>query len=165
MNKNIDKNSYKEASYGKKQLTIVSIIIFVLAVVALVGGIALLVNGIKVHGVFSKIWRIILACILVFFGVVCGYASIMAFFTSLDMLKNKNMNVKDGNRAVGTLNVLKCDKCGHEVEEGAEFCKNCGASLSDYIECECGTRNPKDAEFCSSCGQELIKNNKKTSKK
>lgn len=157
MNKNIDKNSYKEASYGKKQLTIVSVIIFVLSVIALVGGIALLVRGIIVDGVFAKVWRIILACVLIFFGVVCGYASFMAFFTSMSMLKNKSMNVKDGNRAKGTLNVLKCDKCGHEVEEGAEFCKNCGESLADYVECECGTRNPKDAEFCSSCGKEIKK--------
>ena len=141
MNKNVDKNAYKEVQYGKKQLVVVSALILIVGLLALVGGIVLLVKGITVSGVFSKVWRIILAVV----------------FTSMGMLKNNSMNVKDGNRAKGTLNVLKCDKCGYEVEEGAEFCKNCGASLKDYIECECGTRNPNDAEHCSKCGKALKK--------
>lgn len=157
MNKNVDKNAYKEVQYGKKQLVIVSALILIVGLLALVGGIVLLVKGITVSGVFSKVWRIILAVVLIFFGGVFSYASIMALFTSMGMLKNNSMNVKDGNRAKGTLNVLKCDKCGYEVEEGAEFCKNCGASLKDYIECECGTRNPNDAEHCSKCGKALKK--------
>lgn len=155
MNKNVDKNAYQEAHYGKKQLVIVSTVILVLSLLALVGGIVLLVNGIKASGVFGKVWRIVLAVILMFIGGVFSYASVMALFTSMGMLKNDSMNVKDGNRAKGTLNIYKCDKCGHEVEEGAEFCKNCGVSLKDYIECECGTRNPSDATHCSKCGKEL----------
>ncbi len=155
MNKNIDKNAYKEASYGKKQLIIVSSVILALGIAMLVGGIFILVHGIKACAVWSKVWRIILAVVLIFFGGVFGYASTMALLTSFGMMKNNSMNVKDGNRAIGTLNVLKCDKCGHEVEEGAEFCNHCGASLADFIECECGTRNPKDATHCSKCGKEL----------
>lgn len=157
MNKNVDRNAYREAHYGKKQLIIVSSIILIVGLIALIGGIALFVRGVTISGVFSKIWRIVLAVVLVFLGGVLSYASIMALFTSMGMLKNDSMNVKDGNRAKGTLNVLKCDKCGYEVEEGAEFCKNCGESLADYVECECGTRNPKDAEHCSHCGKSLKK--------
>lgn len=155
MNKNIDKNIYKEAGYGRKQLLIASIVVLVLSVVALVGGIVLLVNGIRISGVFSKIWRIVLAVILILLGLMFGYGAFTALGAAMGMMKNDSMNVKDGNRAIGTLNVLKCDKCGREVEEGAEFCNHCGESLLDYVECECGTRNPKDAEFCSSCGKKI----------
>lgn len=155
MNKNIDKNAYKESSYGKKQLQIVSSIILVLSIVALVGGIVLFINGILHGKVIFKVLKIIGGILLALLGCAFGYASFMALMTSFGMMKNNSMNVKDGNRAVGTLNVLKCDKCGYENEEGALFCKQCGESMSDYIECECGTRNPKDAEFCRSCGKKL----------
>lgn len=158
MNKDINKNVYKEASYGRKQLIIASVVVLVLSLLAIVGGIVLFVFGIKVDGIWSKIWRIALGIILFILGCMFGYAGIMSFFTSMSMIKTKNMNVKDGNRAKGTLNVLKCDKCGYENEDNAQFCKNCGASMTGYIECECGTRNPNDAEFCSGCGKNLKDN-------
>jgi len=155
MNKNIDKNSYKEASYGRKQLTITSIVILILSILALVGGIVLIVNGILHGKVVFKVLKIIGGSILTLLGLAFTYASFMALMTSLGMLKNNSMNVKDGNRAIGTLNIFKCDKCGCENEENAKFCKQCGASFSEYVECECGTRNPVDAEFCKSCGKKL----------
>lgn len=155
MNRNIDKNSYKEATYGKKQLTVVSLIILLLSIAALVGGVVLIVNGILHGKVVFKVLKIVGGVVLALLGLAFGYASFMAFATSLGMLKNNSMNVKDGNRAVGTLNILKCDRCGYENEEDALFCKHCGESMSDYIECECGTRNPKDSEFCRTCGKKL----------
>ena len=155
MNKNINKNIYKEASYGKKQLVIASIIVIVLAIAGVVGGIALFVLGVRVDGIWSKIWRIVLGIVLFLIGSMFGYAGFMSLFTSISMIKTNEMNVKDGNRAKGTLNILKCDKCGYENEDNAQFCKNCGASMQDYIECECGTRNPTDAEFCSNCGKKI----------
>lgn len=155
MNKNIDKNSYKEASYGRKQLTITSIVILVLSILALVGGIVLVVNGILHGKVIFKVLKIIGGVVLVLLGLAFGYASFMALMTSFGMLKNNTMNVKDGNRAIGTLNVFKCDKCGYENEEDAQFCKECGASFNEYIECDCGTRNPADSEFCKACGKKL----------
>lgn len=157
MNKNIDEKSYKEASYGRKQLMTVSIIVFIVSLILVAGGIALFVFGVKANGWFGKTWRIAIAIVLLFLGGTFGYASFMAFWTSTSMLKNNSMNVKDGNRAKDTLNILKCDKCGAENEKDAEFCKNCGASMKDYIECECGTRNPLDSEFCKNCGKSLKK--------
>jgi len=157
MKREINENVYKEANYGKKALTTTSIIFVVISIVALVGGIALFVNGCISSGVGSKIWKIVLAVVLLAIGGILGYASVMALFTSFGMMNNNEGNVKDGNRAKGTINVFKCDKCGHENDVKAEFCKNCGASLADYKECECGTRNPKDAEFCIACGKELKK--------
>lgn len=155
MNKDINKNVYKEASYGKKTLTVMSVIVILLSIAAIVGGIVLFVQGCRVSGVGSKIWRIALGVVLALIGFVFGYASFMAFFTSLSMIKPNSGNVKDGNRAKGTINILKCDKCGHENPINAEFCKNCGESMQDFIECECGTRCPKDAEFCTTCGKKL----------
>lgn len=155
MNKNIDKNSYKEASYGRKQLMITSIVILVLALASLIGGIVLVVNGIMHGKVIFKVLKIAGGVVLVLLGLAFGYASYMALMTSFGMIKTNTMNVKDGNRAIGTLNVLKCDKCGYENEEDAQFCKQCGASFNEYVECDCGTRNPADAEYCKACGKKL----------
>lgn len=155
MNKNIDKNAYQKPKTGKHQLTIVSLVILILSLCTLILGVVLIVRGIIVAGIASKIWRIVLGGLLALLGVIFSYASFMALFTSFAMLKNDSMNVKDGNSAIGTLNVLKCDRCGYEVQQGANHCNHCGASLEDFIECECGTRNPKDAEHCSNCGKKL----------
>ncbi|MBQ8431227.1 MAG: zinc ribbon domain-containing protein [Clostridia bacterium] len=153
----MDKNIYKEASYGKKQLIITSVVVLILAVLGVVGGIALFINGILAGGVWGKIWRIALGIVLFLLGSAFGYAGFMSLFTAVSMLKNNSGNVKDGNRAKGTINIVKCDKCGYENEENAEYCKNCGESMKAYIECECGTRNQKDAEFCVNCGKSLKK--------
>ncbi|MDH5441036.1 MAG: zinc-ribbon domain-containing protein [Candidatus Bathyarchaeota archaeon] len=57
---------------------------------------------------------------------------------------------------------MKCPNCGSEVGEGASFCANCGASLTQAIEeseepvklyCRnCGAELPEGAEYCSNCG-------------
>jgi class 3 adenylate cyclase/tetratricopeptide (TPR) repeat protein len=51
---------------------------------------------------------------------------------------------------------MDCPACDHPNREGARFCAECGASLSDPVSCpRCGTANPAEAKFCDACGQAL----------
>src|ERR1051326_5390015 len=51
---------------------------------------------------------------------------------------------------------MKCQSCGSENREGARFCGECAAALSEAAPCpRCGTANPQGRKFCDSCGQRL----------
>lgn len=155
--KNIDKNIYHEAQYGKKHLTAFSIVVFVLSLCAFAGGLAMIIVG-ATSGVTGKIiWMSIVGGLLVILGIVFGIFSSIMFFTSMAMIKNKYGSVKDGNRAMGTVNVVKCDKCGEELPDNATFCSKCGKGIEGVITCECGMANKSDAEYCIGCGKKLKK--------
>ena len=55
-----------------------------------------------------------------------------------------------------------CEKCGKQVSETAEFCKDCGHKLktkprSQNMFCgACGSKNFKDSKFCKDCGEKLF---------
>jgi len=151
----MEKNNEKNINMGKKRLFTISLIICIASIVALVGAIVLIVRGVQVNGIGSRVWRFVLAILLLIFSVIFGYAGFTAFFTSFGMMNQGEGNRKEGNSAIGTTNINKCDKCGYENEQNVKFCKNCGESMQDYIECECGTRLPKDAEFCTNCGKKF----------
>lgn len=58
---------------------------------------------------------------------------------------------------------LKCPSCGSEVDEGARFCPDCGASLVEVTgesaeqvtrHCRnCGAELAEGAEYCTNCGE------------
>lgn len=66
--------------------------------------------------------------------------------------------------------VKKCQKCGQENSDDAQFCEECGQTLngnesnSDYssknkglVVCQnCGTENAGDNSFCEKCGNRLV---------
>ena len=148
-------NNMPNTNQGKKRLFTISLIISLLAVIAFIGSIVLIVRGVQVNGIGSRVWRFVLAILLLIFASIFGYAGFTAFFTSFGMMKQGEGNRKEDNSAIGTTNINKCDKCGHENEANVKFCKNCGESMQNFIECECGTRVPKDAEFCTNCGKKF----------
>jgi hypothetical protein len=48
---------------------------------------------------------------------------------------------------------MDCPSCGHPNREGARFCAQCAAPLSEAITCaSCGTTNPPGTRYCDSCG-------------
>jgi len=153
--KKIDKNTYKEAQYNRTHLMIFAIIALVLSLAALGGGISMIVVG-TLSGIISKIiWMTIVGIILIILGIVFGTFSIIMLFTSFGMIKNKEGSVKDGNRAIGTININKCDKCGEELPDNAAFCFKCGTPVEGTKLCECGTTNTLNAEYCIGCGKKL----------
>lgn len=56
---------------------------------------------------------------------------------------------------------MKCTACGREIAEGAYFCPECGALVSEkqkksYDLCpHCGCKTEKGAVYCPSCGGEI----------
>lgn len=60
--------------------------------------------------------------------------------------------------------VIRCEKCGAEVPNGAAFCSSCGSTMpkiqvsgtTDYVKCEnCGADVKKGMRFCTSCGKPM----------
>ena len=93
---------------------------------------------------------------MVLLGLPFGYVAFMMMVTANSMISVKDGNVSDvGNSGVGTVNVVKCDKCGEKLEEDAEFCHKCGAEVGALVKCSCGHKNKADAEFCNKCGKNL----------
>ncbi len=154
--KKLDKNAYQEPRYDKGHLTLVGLIVMVLALAGIIGGICLIVKGINVSGVWATIWRILLGAILTLFGGSFGWVAIMLLSTANAMINVKDGNVSDvGNSAMGTVNVLKCAKCGEKLRDDAEHCTKCGTKVSDVVKCDCGHRNKLDADYCEKCGKQL----------
>lgn len=153
--KNIEKNIYQEAQYSRKHLMGFAIAILIISLIALGGGIALIIIGASSAEVGQIIWKCILGAVLTILALVFGTFSIIMLCTSFAMIKNKNGSVKDGNRAIGTINITKCDKCGEELADDATFCSKCGTSVEGTKTCQCGTVNKIDNEFCTGCGKKM----------
>ena len=48
---------------------------------------------------------------------------------------------------------IRCQECNGLADEDANFCPDCGNSLSNEKECSgCGEMNDADAKFCDNCG-------------
>lgn len=153
--KNIQKDVYHEANYSRGTLLTVSIVLLLLALGALIGGIILFVSGVTSKVILSIILKVIFGVLLSAGGIALGVFAVIMLFTAISMIKNKYGSVKDGNRAIGTVNVVKCDKCGEELPDNAEFCSKCGTQVNGTKKCACGTENKMDAEFCIKCGEKL----------
>lgn len=151
-----EKKVYKEAKYGKKALLIFSSVLFAISVGIIAFGISLVVHGCK-SDVSSQIaFNVSFGVMLILLSLASGSISLVMLITSLGMINVNKGNVKDGNRAIGTLNINKCDKCGSELSVNAKFCSKCGQAVGGTKLCECGENNNLDARFCSKCGKELI---------
>lgn len=52
--------------------------------------------------------------------------------------------------------MVKCHKCGHDNEEGHEFCEECGSKLKVELKCKkCGHHLKPDEDFCEECGAKI----------
>lgn len=152
-----EKPIYQELQTGKKDLRAFSIVILVISGLAFIGSAFLIIWGaIKFNEEIGRLLLCVIggAVVLILAGIgICfGF---LALFTSNAMINTKG-SVKDGNRAIGTDNIVKCPKCGVKNKEGATYCKTCGEPLNASLICgKCGTANPMDAEFCDKCGNKL----------
>src|SRR3989338_1921771 len=54
------------------------------------------------------------------------------------------------------MHMVKCHKCGHNNEEGHEFCEECGSKLKVELKCKkCGHHLKPDEDFCEECGTKV----------
>ncbi len=73
----------------------------------------------------------------------------MVLFTLLVLFLK---DAKDG----GIIMAKKCIKCGQELQDGADFCPECGEKQPETVTCpKCGKSYPKGTTFCSECGNRL----------
>jgi hypothetical protein len=152
--KPLKKDIYREMKLGKKELTIVSIVVMIVSLALLGGGIALVVLGVlNPNGAFEIIWRVLLGIILFILGGIIFSVGVTMFAITRSMINIDEGNVADGNRAVGTVNVLKCSKCGIKLSDDAKFCSSCGEPVELSVCESCGVPIAKDAKFCKECGK------------
>ena len=104
-----------------------SIAMIVLAVAGLVFGIILLVSGIGAISSTAGIIKLVFGIILVLAGMLLLPLGIKWAWVGLALSATKG-SIKQGNIAKegGTVNMVKCDKCGTELKDGEKVCSNCG---------------------------------------
>ena len=160
MKKPLQKDIYREAKYGKKELTIASVVILLLSIALLVVGIFMIVKGaLNPNGAWQIIWRVLLGVVsLVIGGILLG-VGITMFAVTRSMINVEQGNVSDvENRAIGTINVLKCEKCGSKLSDDAKFCKECGEPVELNVCEQCGKPISKNSKYCEECGKGVKEN-------
>lgn len=142
---------------NKKSLIIGSIVIMLLSLLLVGGAVALVVYGANVVGEKLLVGLILiivgsLLAILFAGGIVFGAIS---FFTGKSLVA-LNGSVDEENLAKGTANMIKCQNCGESVNPEDRFCWKCGATTTEFKQCEnCKILNKKDANVCTACGEKL----------
>ena len=156
--KPLKKDIYQEMKYGKRELTIISVVVIILSVAMLAGGVVSIVyGGINPNGAWQIIWRILLGVVLVICGGILLGIGITMFAVTRSMINVDKGNVADGNRAIGTINVRKCDKCGTKLNYDAKYCTKCGKSIEPKKCTKCGKELKSDSQFCEYCGKSEAK--------
>jgi hypothetical protein len=50
--------------------------------------------------------------------------------------------------------MLTCDKCNASLEDGSEYCSECGSKVYETIYCsECGAKTTSEFDLCQKCGK------------
>lgn len=155
MKKPLQKDFYRERRYGKKELTCIGIIVLIVSALLLGGGIALIVFGaFNPNGAWAIIWRVALGVLGVILGGILLSVGITMVAVTRSMINTEDGNVSDErNSGKGTINIVKCEKCGTKLSDDARFCKACGEPV-ELAECEaCGKPIQKGSKFCEECGK------------
>lgn len=142
----------------KTALTIISIIAILLGIAVAAGGIVLIISMAKKLIGHVNAWNIVGLIGGIFLsigGIIILIAGIYYLFISRS-IKATRGSIAMGNLGKGTVNMIKCSNCGHEVSEDDKCCPNCGHSLASTTICpKCGCTNQATNKKCSSCGEDL----------
>lgn len=75
--------------------------------------------------------------------------------STMDLSGEQNAAKAEGVATPEVKKTWKCE-CGHENEEDAKFCNECGKPKKASGVCaKCGKVNPEGAKFCNDCGEKL----------
>ena len=104
-----------------------SVAAIIIGALMLVFGIILLVKGIPAIQEVSGILKVVFGALLILLGLGAIPLGIRWAWVGL-ALKATQGSIKQGNIAKegGTVNMIKCDKCGTELKNGETVCSNCG---------------------------------------
>ena len=109
----------------KGQLFALGIVLLIASLVALGGGIAMIVLACK-EGV--NVGLLIGGILLVICGMVFTVVGIVFTFTA-SSVKAVNGSIVEESFAVGTVNMHKCSNCGKEIPEDRTICEECEENL------------------------------------
>jgi len=162
MKKPLQKDIYREMKYGKKELTIASVSILILSLALVAVGVFMIIRGaLNPNGAWQIIWRVLLGVVSMVIGGILLGVGITMFAVTRSMINVAKGNVSDmDNRAMETVNVLKCEKCGLKLSYDAKFCKECGEPVELDVCEQCGKPILKGTKFCEECGKGVKKTNK-----
>lgn len=99
----------------------------IVGVLLLVFGIILTVGGVKNITEVGGIIKLVLGIIMIVLSFPASLLGVRLVWVGL-ALTATNGSIKMGNIAKegGTVNMVKCDKCGTEIKDGETVCSNCG---------------------------------------
>lgn len=75
-----------------------------------------------------------------FFIIIIIIATVLAILTNKNKTSKKNKKTKKE-----TETIMRCEKCGVQIDKDSKFCKSCGAKQNDE----------QIDKFCSKCGAPL----------
>ena len=104
-------------------MCVFAILGFVFGPILIVKAAVALGDAISIIKLVIGILLILLALVLLPFGIKCLWIALV--------LKATKGSIKQGNIAKegGTVNMKKCDKCGTEIKDGEKVCSNCGKEI------------------------------------
>lgn len=113
---------------GKRTLVGLGIVLSVLALALFAGGIFLFMLGAKADSLVTTIIMIIVGIVMICVSVVGILASIRFIWVGGSLVATKGSTSQD-NIAKGSMNVVKCPKCGCTNTIDAKECANCKEPL------------------------------------
>jgi hypothetical protein len=74
-----------------------------------------------------------------------------------DSIRDVATAIGEGIAAAKSPHATRCQKCGTDNDESANYCRECGAPLTKTKRCEkCGQSIDADARFCDHCGVAVV---------
>lgn len=88
------------------------------------------------------------------------------FAGMINSINESEEKIKDYRKQIQDIKgVLRCEKCGAEVQKGVAFCSSCAAPMpnmqavntEEFVACEgCGSMVKKGMHFCTTCGKSMV---------
>lgn len=103
------------------------VVLAIVSILLLAFGILLTVKGAQNIGEAAGIIKLVFGVIMLLLFAPCGIAGVRFIWIGSALTATQG-SIKMGNIAKegGTVNMVKCDKCGTEIKAGETACSNCG---------------------------------------
>ena len=141
----------------KSQLIAISTIIIVVSAIIMLIGVAMLISGAVSTTLTAggKVRSIAFGAVFTLIGMA-GIAFGIVYLVTGRSLKATKGSIAEDNLGHGTVNMIKCSKCGNKVNPEDKYCGHCGATLESNVKCpKCGATNMSGNKNCTNCGAQF----------
>lgn len=114
----------------KGMLIGLGVVCAIISILLLVFGIILTIGGASNIGAAEGIIKLVFGIIMLLLFIPLGLAGVRFIWVGCALTATEG-SIKMGNIAKegGTVNMVKCDKCGTEIKAGETICSNCGKPI------------------------------------